>query len=247
MSDVHRSSSYPGDSWEGVCRHIGVVHPNFVIDTGDLTLNYVDTEFLNYKNGFALQPAPLYSVPGNHDGSADEDANGTHDHLDNYDAFGFYRHFAVDIGNFRIIGFTTYQDTPGVATDALIMAAEKAWVLNELANLGGQTPILATHYPLQFLIDGGSWATLAADLATYGVKAYLSGHDHFNCTTATTGSCVNVKGASVWGQGAGQTPGMMIWYVFSDRMEMEFQSARYPYTDFDAGTVPAYSKITINR
>ena len=246
ISDVHRSEVNVEDSWNGVCRHIRNIQPDFIIDTGDVAATASAIEYIDYLAGIEHTEATLYTVPGNHDGSYDFPPDGAYDNLGNYLAAGLTEHFTVDIGNFRIIGFTTYQDTLGIAVDSLILPAEKAWVLNELANVGSKTPILATHYNMQFLIDGGSWPTFLADVTTYGIKGFLSGHDHAgDCATDIQNGCTNVLGGSVYGFGS--VPDMMIWYVFSDRMVLEFQSADTPYDDFGPLTVPVYATVTIMR
>ena len=252
LTDIHVTLQYNTDSWTNVCKHVATIRPTFVLNTGDTADRAWGTEFDYYFAGIraAQLTAPIYTVPGNHDSIMTNAGGGAMtNQWQVYDAAGLTRHFTVDIGPFRIIAFSTYEDDDGViATTAYIDSAEKTWVLARLAECAGagKTPILATHYNAQMLIDGGTWPTFQADITTYNIKGYLSGHDHFSCPVVTYSTiCQNVRGASVWGQATGQTPGMMVWYVYSDRMEMTFSSARYPYSDFGPGTTPAYNKITI--
>lgn len=249
ISDVHRGAiyNYNLDTWSGIIRHIDAIEPEFVVDTGDHVATPLDDPnfYLEYNRGVALSKiASWYHVPGNHDAAV---SGGYYNDFTNYLAAGFPQHFTVDIGNFRFIGFTSYQDNVPVATQAWIEAGEKTWLLGELGSLGGKTPILMTHFQGDFLAAGG-WATFWADIGAYGVKAVLSGHDHFPCLSAVkAGGIIQVMGPSVWGQNAGEFPGMCVIHVFDSYFSIEFQNARYPYLDNSPTTTPAYTTITIYR
>lgn len=246
ISDVHRINTYAGYKWYSTVNLINQISPDFVIDSGDLTTDATTSQFESYlSEAYRMNPT-LYSVPGNHDAAA---SGGYLSDFTTYLSYGLPQHFTVDIGNFRIIGFTSYQQDGVIAAEAFVEAGEKAWVLNELQNLDGKTPILTTHYRGSFIAAGGTWNTFWDDLETYGVKGLLSGHDHAYCSTVTVQGCINVFGASVWGSNGGDPTigGLMIWYVFSDRMELQFIRSVFPNEELTTGTTPTYSKVTITR
>jgi len=247
ISDVHRDSVYRYGSFDDVVARVNALEGvSSVINTGDTSDDSMAVEFSDYLTYMAALEAGIdqYIIPGNHDEGG---LAGEADPIDwtNYDAaFGSTHHFALTAGPFRIIGIPTPKHRPILPSLYYeVPQASKDFLLAELQGLGGLTPIIMAHVPIGDL-GAADEAEIAGLCATYGVVAWLNGHDHKICGTSIYGSMTVVEGASTLSTGIISTPldtthygGMMVCDIYSDRMEISTTIARHPFTTFP-GSIP---------
>lgn len=166
--------SAPGELRQFVTE-MNLTRPAFVLATGDLAYGGAEEWYRLVWEQFESLDVPLIAVPGNHE------REGWSHYLDRS---GPLRH-RVDAGPLAILSLDS-----GHGRDALTPSAFR-WLVEQLADLGGRTPIVQIHHPLfppgkaKKGEAGGSGGFLHGYhdhlidlLAERGVPLVLSGHWH---------------------------------------------------------------------
>jgi 3',5'-cyclic AMP phosphodiesterase CpdA len=191
ISDTHLSRQRPhfADNWAPLARWIAAERPDFVIHTGDLTLDGADSED-DLRHCAALLRdlgVPFRVVPGNHDVG---DSNHRHQPVTSERLVRWHRHFGPDRWVEDLVGWRL------VGLDAMLIGsghpeerAQFAWLEQVMAEAGGRRLAWFLHRPL--FIDGpdeadtGYWSVKPAPrralfelLRRHEVALVASGHLH---------------------------------------------------------------------
>jgi 3',5'-cyclic AMP phosphodiesterase CpdA len=196
VSDTHLAQRNPsaGEQWKAVLAHLAADPPDLVIHAGDITCDGCEEpgELPFAQELLARVPAPLVSVPGNHDVGENPLEEPAYDHvfvdpgrLARYrDAFGPDR-FSVTAGGWRIVGMNAQVLDSGLPDEA----DQWAWLESELhPGRAGGAVALVLHKPLvpppgqhdgvPRYVAPGSRARLRSLLAGSGGRLVLTGHIH---------------------------------------------------------------------
>lgn len=239
ITDVHSTSAiYTGSALADAVGYINGLGPLLVMDTGDMTDAAIFTTYVaTVKNGLH---DTLYTIPGNH-----EEGSGPYT---NYDAAGLLRHFAVDVGNFRLIGLTTMDAGGGYGS---VAQSEIDYLDVQLATLGDQTPIVVTHYPADVVTTVPGFVDLVDLCVDRGVRHCWGGHDHAGCVERTDRGVQIVRGGSLERNGVlghyNDYGGLMVCDLYDDRIEIDYRSGRTPWQAWDVVDYPAYTPIVVRR
>ncbi|MBL8574914.1 MAG: metallophosphoesterase [Hyphomicrobiaceae bacterium] len=205
LSDIHLSRSRPyfQFNYDIALEALAEIAPDAVVVTGDLALNgpddSADVAFAAEQLGRIA--VPCHVVPGNHDVGLVPFKGGLHQPINN-DRLAIYRdifgadRFAVEIGNWKLIGFNSQLLGSGLAEEE----EQFAWLAAELGERTAPTALFL-HYPL--FID-----TIDEDRSTHmnvvpaarrrvldlvarapGVKLIASGHLHEDRRLDLDGIC----------------------------------------------------------
>ena len=191
ISDTHLSpakAQFVGN-WAPLAAWIAAERPDFVIHTGDVTVDGAGIEAdlrwcAELLGGLGI---PLHSVPGNHDVG---DSNHRHQPVTPERLARWSRHFGpdrwvLDIENWRLVGLDAMVIGSGLPQEA----EQAAWLEAALCEAAGRPIACFLHRPL-FLEspeegDSGYWAmrpeprrALLALFAQHRVALVASGHLH---------------------------------------------------------------------
>ena len=186
LSDLHVGAEWGGsDPLSRVGDAVAAVRalpegPDAVVVSGDLTENAAPAEYEAVREALAPLEAPLFVLPGNHDGRGPLRA-----------AFGLDGEgeeridYAADLGPLRLLALDS--TVPGRVPGS-VDAATLAWLDAELAAAPAQPTLLAMHHPpLSIGIPSWDAINLAAnDRVALGevvarhpqLKAVVGGHVH---------------------------------------------------------------------
>jgi 3',5'-cyclic AMP phosphodiesterase CpdA len=191
ISDTHLSplKAHFAANWEPLARWIGAQNPDYVIHTGDVTVDGADfeEELAHCAMLFRDLGVPVLAVPGNHDvgdpGHAIQPVNEAR-------VAAWRRHlgpdwWSLDLEGWRLIGLDAMLFGSGLRLEE----AQEAWLDEQLRSSGGRALGWFLHRPL-FLEsldegDSGYWAVkpaerapLLARLREHRVALVASGHLH---------------------------------------------------------------------
>jgi 3',5'-cyclic AMP phosphodiesterase CpdA len=191
ISDTHLSPSKPhfAANWEPLARWIRAEQPDYVIHTGDVTVDGADVEEdLAYcATLFRELGVPVLAVPGNHDVG---DPTSPFQPVSEARVAAWRRHFgpdwwSVDLERWRLIGLDSMLIGSGLALEA----EQSEWLDAQMKAAGDRALAWFLHRPL-FLEtpeegDSGYWsiapdarAPLLARVNGQRVSLVSSGHLH---------------------------------------------------------------------
>jgi predicted phosphodiesterase len=183
-----------------VIKDINLIHPEFVLLTGDL-INEGELEDFECLRNHTLTvellekfEVPVYIVPGNHDlggWDATPPPQGTA-RQEWWRFFGWRQRelppteteylthdYSFDYGNVHYVGLEAYDNYDsymyGVYGDESFIPAQISWLQNNLSNAGDATKVLFYHYDFKHELD----------LSSLGVDMALWGHTHNDAEDAT--------------------------------------------------------------
>lgn len=156
ISDTHLGAQHAmfSGNFEALVGEFSRVKPNIVINTGDLTVNGTDeaADHAAAKRLHTKLPADWHVLPGNHDLGDNPGAPGaqlkapvTPDRLARYRAHWGADRWALDAGEFRLIGLNAQLFGSGLQTEE---EAQWQWLEDEIAALRGRPLALFLHKPL---------------------------------------------------------------------------------------------------
>lgn len=210
-------------------RQINSYGASAVINTGDIADYNAQGEYDTYLAESAHITQPLYNLPGGHD---EGPAGGPYDFA-LYDAnLPNSRHWTFDIGPFRFIG-TTGRMTIPIDGTGYMDADEVTWLLNELANLDGQIPIIMQHDGPPNILDSGG-QNMVTMCGTYGVKLWLHGHGHNDMTVYQPNANLRVvtcPAPTFNGTPLNVDGGFGLIYVYTNRLEIAYIRAKEPWDE----------------
>lgn len=178
-------------SFDEICREIGLVHPPFVLWTGDDIEGYGDSvdeansEYDVFLSSVSKTGVPVYSCPGNHEFSLDPDL------LPVWQKRMGALYGSFDFGNSHFISLNTSPVLPdGSITSGTLDPEQWTWLEGDLkANQNAKNIFVIMHHYLfgppgdDPALDSG-WDSRAdrdrahALFVKYGVRAVFCGHDH---------------------------------------------------------------------
>jgi hypothetical protein len=215
MSDVHVGRTWAAGEVDAAMAAIKAHNNSFVLSTGDNIENGLQAEADSFNASTSIFPT-IYKMDGNHDVQGG--------------LTPFTKHFTFDSGTLRFICFfADYVST----SEGSISVAELAWVLNQLQNLGGQTPILCCHWSLisGFTTDwhigtvNAGQATLLSYCSTYGVKVFLSGHTHATLQTIVSAGTTHINGPAM----VENISAFMECFVSANQLIIQTYGSRTPF------------------
>jgi hypothetical protein len=149
--------------------------PSFLISTGDNVDDGSNTaQVSDLADSLTSLMIPSYLLRGNHDGQ------------------NYAQHFILDQGNVRFIAFYANYAAPG----ATISIDELEWLETSILTSEGKKIVLLSHYPIEDTMVGKittGRSELLALCVKYGVKIYLSGHEHSLFASYVIGEVTNVN------------------------------------------------------
>ena len=232
---VPYAAGSPGAFFNGLAG----LNPDYYVSTGDTVLYPVEDEFDLYDTVVAAITCDHYNVPGNH-----EEDNWTEAPTwVKWDAHHIARHFSFDVGPFRFIGVHTRAGrSPDAEGKCRIDEGELTWFQGQLASLGGQKPVVFSHYQ-PYDILGNDVLTICQNA---GVKLWLSGHGHRDMISSTSQSVQIITGPTTSGTGTYQnTTGGFGWIeVYNDRLVIRYRYAIAPWNEVSTSI---YTPITFNQ
>lgn len=181
LSDPHFGTENP-DLIQPMIEYIAEARPDVVVLSGDLTQRARSAQFARASAFIADLPAPVLSVPGNHDVPLHNMALRLLSPWARYGA-GIGRDLepVIDIGDALIVGINTAN--PLVWKDGRITRRQCDRLRRLFAAQPDRRRIVAMHHPLQGppheppSLAGAAQAT--SNFAEMGVEIVLSGHLHF--------------------------------------------------------------------
>jgi len=191
ISDTHLSpfKAHFAANWEPLARWIRAQEPDYVIHTGDVTVDGADVEpeLAHCAALFRDLGVPLLAVPGNHDVG---DPGHPGQPVNDARIAAWRRHlgpdwWSLDLEDWRLIGLDAMLFGSGLAQEA----EQAAWLDEQMRDGAGRGVAWFLHRPL-FLEapdegDSGYWAVkphvrapLLARVREQGVALVASGHLH---------------------------------------------------------------------
>ncbi len=195
-----------------ICREIGIVHPPFVLWTGDVIEGYGDTpaeanaEYDTFLKAAALTGVPLFNAPGNHEYSLDPALVPIYRKRMGGSLYGSF-----DYGHSHFVALNSTpvspDGKPGVG--GTLDDAQWQWLQADLeANKGARNVFVFLHHYLFGPADPDTpdmatgWNSLAerdrfhALMVKYGVRMVIAGHNHIYYHTEKDGVQYVISGAS---------------------------------------------------
>lgn len=184
-----------------ICREIGMIHPPFVLWTGDVIEGYNDTvpeanaEYDAFLRAAALCDVPLFNAPGNHEFSLDAKL------LPVYKQRMGPLYGSFDYGHSHFIALNSTAVQPDGATiGGTLDEAQWAWLQADLeANKAARNTFVMLHHyvfgppdPDTPKLDSGFASAEGRDrlhalMVKYGVRAVFCGHNHIYWHTKKDG------------------------------------------------------------
>ena len=179
--------------WATICREIGLIHPAFVLTTGDAIEGYGDTpaeanaEYDVFLSDVALCGVPVYCAPGNHEFSLDPAL------LPIYQKRIGKLYGSFDYGHSHFVAVNSNPvGADGTVKGGSIDDAEFAWLQADLeANKGAANTFVFLHHyvfgppdpdtptgPGSGFVDLAARDRLHALMVKYKVRAVFCGHNH---------------------------------------------------------------------
>jgi hypothetical protein len=194
--------------WAEICREIGLVHPAFVLTTGDCIEGYGDTpaeanaEYDVFLQDVALTGVPVYCAPGNHEFSLNPEL------LPVYEKRIGRLYGSFDYGHSHFIAVNSNPVGPdGKVVGGSIDEAGFAWLERDLeANKGAANTFVFLHHyvfgppdPDTPTLDTGFVDTATRDrfhalMVKYKVRAVFCGHNHIYWHTVKDGVDYYISG-----------------------------------------------------
>ena len=191
ITDTHLSpaKSHFNSNWSPLVAWVEQQKPDLIIHTGDLTVDGADveTDLIFCRDRIAELPAPVLSLPGNHDIGH---LPGSHQPVNPLRLARWRTHFgpdywAKDFGNWRIIGLNSLI----IGANSVEEEGQFQWLEAELNNSDGKPVAVFAHKPVFVDApnegDTGYWGISPAprqrlyDLfKAHNVKLHASGHLH---------------------------------------------------------------------
>ena len=191
ITDSHLSpaKSHFNSNWSPLVAWLEQQKPDLIIHTGDLTVDGADveTDLIFCRDRIAELPAPVLSLPGNHDIGH---LPGSHQPVNPLRLARWRTHFgpdywAKDFGDWRIIGLNSLI----IGADSTEEEEQFQWLEAELNNSDGKPVAVFAHKPVFVDApnegDTGYWGISPAprqrlyDLfKAHNVKLHASGHLH---------------------------------------------------------------------
>lgn len=191
ITDSHLSpaKSHFNSNWSPLVAWVEQQKPDIIIHTGDLTVDGADveTDLIFCRDRIAELPAPVLSLPGNHDIGH---LPGSHQPVNPLRLARWRTHFgpdywAKDFGDWRIIGLNSLI----IGADSTEEEEQFQWLEAELNNSDGKPVAVFAHKPVFVDApnegDTGYWGISPAprqrlyDLfKAHNVKLHASGHLH---------------------------------------------------------------------
>lgn len=216
LSDSHRGRN---TNFVYIPEMINRINPDAYVDTGDFMIDNNPSEMTTYLADVAAITAPKFYLPGNHD-------RGPAMNYAWYDQYFGMDYFSFVVGGVRFIGVGSRHNPDGTFS---VLPTVKAQVISDFAALTNEPVIIMCHTPS---VD----SDLTSLFASYGIKAYLHGHAHANCTVNYDDGYMTVSGGSNMqstdGVQSNTDGGMMILDVYSSRIEITYLRARWPWDTF---------------
>ena len=179
--------------WAEICREIGMIHPAFLLTTGDAIEGYGDTpaeanaEYDVFLQDVSLTGVPVYCAAGNHEFSLDPTAL-----LPVYEKRIGSLYGSFDYGHSHFVAVNSNPVGPdGAVVGGSIDDAEFAWLQSDLeANKGAANTFVFLHHyvfgppdPDTPTVDTGFVDTAVRDrfhalMVKYKVRAVFCGHNH---------------------------------------------------------------------
>lgn len=191
ITDTHLSpaKSHFNSNWSPLVAWVEQQKPDLIIHTGDLTVDGADveTDLIFCRDRIAELPAPVLSLPGNHDIGH---LPGSHQPVNPLRLARWRTHFGPDywakgFGDWRIIGLNSLI----IGADSTEEEEQFQWLEAELNNSDGKPVAVFAHKPVFVDApnegDTGYWGISPAprqrlyDLfKAHNVKLHASGHLH---------------------------------------------------------------------
>lgn len=155
ISDTHLGARHDAftDNFRALAGELTRAKPDLIVNTGDLTINGTEEEadHVRARREHDCLPAPWHVLPGNHD--LGDNPAGPNSHLktpvtparlDRYRAAWGNDRWAIDAGEFRLLGLNAQLCGSGLAQEE----QQWQWLANEVAALRGRPIALFLHKPL---------------------------------------------------------------------------------------------------
>lgn len=232
LSDTHigQLGRYGVGEPAATVAYINGLAPDFAIVTGDLVNDCsIIAQFTEYKSSIVdAINAPVYSLPGNHDGSSGN-------HTNYISVLGPIHFTSFTMGTCRFIGIV-----PSEAIDlhATMPQAELDYLEAELQEAEHTIPLVFSHYPILATfnplcnITTGAVELLAL-LSAYNVRCYFSGHTHTPAAIVMQDGTAHVNGDNFIPAVDGMSDcSLMVCDVSSRRIDINYRRAASPWESF---------------
>ncbi len=193
-----------------ICREIGLIHPPFVLWTGDVIEGYNDTvpeanaEYDAFLRAASLCGVPLFNAPGNHEFSLDARL------LPVYERRMGPLYGSFDYGHSHFVALNSTAVQPdGAMVGGTLDEAQWAWLQADLeANKAAKNTFVMLHHyvfgppdPDTPKLDSGFASAEGRDrlhalMVKYGVRAVFCGHNHIYWHTKKGGVDYFISGGA---------------------------------------------------
>jgi len=228
--ESNKGFSKESELYEKAVSRINLLHPDFVVITGDLVNNKDDkSQIEEFKRITSkISPSiPVWYSPGNHDigqSPAQQDIDSFISHY-GHDRFSFSHKNCLFIGlNSCLIK----------STIPILEQLQLEWIVKELSKGGGMNQIIVfSHYPLfiNAYDEPETYSNISIEIRNkyldlfkkYNVGAVFAGHLHNNAS-ANYGEMIMVTTSAVGKPLADAPSGLRIVKVHPDRIESDYYS-----------------------
>lgn len=216
---LQNASQNRNDEFLKTMKEIRNLHPDFVVDTGDLVRTPSEEEYRKYMDMVAQIEAPVYFVIGNADdnyGKSPSDYANLWKEATGYDS----TYYSFDWKGYHFIVLDTVK--PGHHSGTLsVPSGQLSWLKKDLSQVGSEKPIIIVmHHPADGPAgDIDDYGDLHRIFEGYNVKAFYAGHYHEGRRVEfTDNTCFIISNAVLLSYSYTYKPGYRINSINGDAM-----------------------------
>jgi 3',5'-cyclic AMP phosphodiesterase CpdA len=228
--ESNKGFSKETELYEKAVSRINLLHPDFVVITGDLVNNKDDkSQIEEFKRITSrISPSiPVWYSPGNHDIGQSP----TQQDIDSFISHYGHDRFSFSHKNCLFIGLNSCLIKSSIP---ILEQSQLEWIVKELSKGGGMNHIVVfSHYPLfiNAYDEPETYSNIPVEIRNryldlfkkYKVGAIFAGHLHNNAS-ANYGEMTMVTTSAVGKPLANAPSGLRIVKVYPDRIESDYYS-----------------------